>query len=100
MLHPIVSPMTAHTATGVITGVNGVGLSGLTVSSAHTNAGTYADSWVFSDTTGNYYNASGTITDAIAKATANITVVGYSSSQWGYTFYNAVPHRHRCGLWC
>ena len=40
-----------HTATGVITGVNGVGLSGLTVSSAQTNAGTYADSWVFSDTT-------------------------------------------------
>jgi MBG domain (YGX type) len=57
----------SHTATGVITGVNGVGLSGLTVSSAHTNAGTYADSWVFSDTTGNYNNASGTITDAIAK---------------------------------
>ena len=75
-----------HTATGVITGVNGVGLSGLTVSSAQTNAGTYADSWVFSDTTGNYNNSSGTITDAIAKANANISVIGYN------TFYNAAPH--------
>jgi len=75
-----------HTATGVITGVNGVGLSGLTVSSAHTNSGTYADGWVFSDTTGNYNNASGTITDTIAKANANISVIGYN------TFYNAAPH--------
>ena len=74
-----------HTATGVITGVNGVGLSGLTVSSAHTNSGTYTDGWVFSDTTGNYNNASGTITDTIAKANANISVVGYN------TFYNATP---------
>ena len=75
-----------HTATGVITGVNGVGLSGLTVSSAHTNSGTYTDAWVFSDTTGNYNNASGTITDTIAKANANISVIGYN------TFYNAAPH--------
>ena len=70
----------------MVTGVNGVGLSGLTVSSAHTNAGTYADSWVFSDTTGNYNNASGTIIDTIAKANANIAVNGYN------TFYNAVSH--------
>ena len=75
-----------HTATGVITGVNGVGLSELTVSSAHTNSGTYADGWVFSDTTGNYNNASGTITDTIAKANASIGVYGYN------TFYNAVSH--------
>ena len=75
-----------HTATGVVAGVNGAGLSGLTVSSAHTNAGTYADSWFFSDTTGNYNNASGTITDTIAKANANISVIGYN------TFYNAVSH--------
>ena len=77
---------TSHTATGVITGVNGVSLNGLVVNSTHTNAGTYSDTWTFTDTTGNYYNASGTITDSIAKATANITVVGYT------TTYDGMPH--------
>ncbi len=76
----------AHTATGIATGINGVSLNGLVGNSTHTNAGTYSDTWTFTDTTVNYYNASGTITDAIAKATANITVVGYT------TTYDGMPH--------
>jgi len=58
----------AHTATGTATGVNGETLSGLDLSgTAHTNAGTYSDTWTFADTTGNYNNASGTVTDTISK---------------------------------
>ncbi|MBS0266882.1 MAG: hypothetical protein JSS02_33455 [Planctomycetes bacterium] len=68
----------AHTATGTVTGVNGVKLTGLTVSSTkHTNAGTYTDSWTFADTTGNYNSVSGTIVDTIQQAAATISVTGY-----------------------
>ena len=64
-----------HTATGTAKGVGGVALSGLSLSGTmHTNAGTYAgDSWNFTDLTGNYNNASGTVSDSIAKATPVIT---------------------------
>ena len=55
----------AHTATGIATGVNGVSLNGLVVNSTHTNAGTYSDTWTFTDTTGNYNNASGVVVDTI-----------------------------------
>src|SRR5208337_2595393 len=51
-----------HNATGSATGVNGAPLNGLTVNSAHVNVGDYADSWSFTDSTGNYNNASGTMT--------------------------------------
>ena len=45
----------------------------------HTNAGTYnGDTWTFTDTTGNYNNASGTVNDSIAKAKATILVTPYS----------------------
>ena len=44
----------------------------------HTNAGVYSDTWTFTDATGNYNNASGTVTDTIAKANATITVIGYT----------------------
>src|SRR5205085_5815852 len=70
----------AHTATGTATGVNGESLAGLNLSSTtHTNAGTYAgDAWTFTDVTGNYNNASGTVDDQIARANANINVNGYT----------------------
>lgn len=60
-----------HTAAGTATGVNGESLSGLDLSgTTHTNAGTYAgDPWTFTDVTGNYNDASGTVDDNIAKAT-------------------------------
>jgi hypothetical protein len=76
----------AHTATGTAKGVGGVSLpaSDLTLNTTHTNAGTYTDSWTFSDP--NYVSQSGTVTDTILKANASINVVGYN------TFYNATSH--------
>ena len=64
----------AHTATGTATGAKGENLVGLSLTgTTHTSAGTYAaDTWTFSDVTGNYNNASGTISDSIAKAPASV----------------------------
>jgi hypothetical protein len=64
----------AHTATGNAKGVSGESLSGLDLSgTTHTNAGTTTDTWTFTDVTGNYNNASGTVSDSIAKATSVVT---------------------------
>ena len=51
----------AHTASGSCTGVGGVVLAGLDLSgTTHTNAGPYAaDTWSFTDVTGNYLDAAG-----------------------------------------
>ena len=70
----------AHTATGTATGVNGESLSGLDLSgTTNTNAGDYpTDAWTFTDGTGNYNDAGGTVDDSIAKADAVITVNGYT----------------------
>jgi hypothetical protein len=79
---------TAHTATGSATGVDGAALSGLDLSrTTHTAAGTYySDVWQFIDSTGNYQNVIGTLSDAIGKATASISVTGYSVT------YDGNPH--------
>jgi hypothetical protein len=59
----------AHTATGSATGVKGEALSGLNLASTiHTNAGSYSDTWTFSDTAGNYNGTSGTVADVISIA--------------------------------
>ena len=77
----------AHTATGSAKGINNVALSGLDLSgTTHTNAGTYTDTWTFTDSTGNYNDASSTVTDKIAKANATITVTPY------HVTYNGVAH--------
>src|SRR5207253_3619617 len=70
----------AHTATGTVSAVGPVNQSDLHLGgSTHTNAGTYAtDPWTFTDVTGNYNNASGTVSDSIAKANATINVTPYS----------------------
>jgi hypothetical protein len=71
----------AHTATATATGLSGVNLiADLTLSgTTHTSAGTYAsDAWSFTDPSGNYANASGTVSDLISKATATINVTPYS----------------------
>ena len=66
-------------AAGTAKGVLGESLSGLDLSGmTHTNAGTYSDPWTFTDVTGNYNNTSGTVSDSIAKATATVTVSGYT----------------------
>src|SRR5262249_5088546 len=68
-----------HTATGSALGVKGESLSGLDLSgTTHTNAGTYSDSWTFTDGTGNYNNSTGAVTDKIKKANASLVVNGYS----------------------
>ena len=80
---------TSHTATGTATGVGSVNLgSDLSLGgTTHTNAGTYAtDGWTFTDPTGNYNNASGTVSDSIAKANATINVTPYSVT------YDATSH--------
>ena len=69
----------AHTATGTATGVSGEALAGLNLSgTTHTAAGTYADSWTFTDATGNYSNAGATVSDSIARAKATVVVTPYS----------------------
>ncbi len=68
----------ARTATGTAVGILGESLSGLDLSATtHTNAGTYNDTWTFTDVTGNYQNAGGTVSNTIEKATARITVNRY-----------------------
>jgi hypothetical protein len=68
-----------HMATGTAKGVLNESLSGLNLAgTTHTNAGSYADSWTFTDVTGNYNSTSGTTNDSIAKANAVINVTSYS----------------------
>ena len=77
----------AHTATGTAKGVLNESLLGLDLSATtHTNAGSYTDTWTFTDVTGNYNNASGTVYDKIDKANATISVTAYSVT------YDANPH--------
>ena len=67
------------TATGTATGVGGVNLSSdLTINSTHTNAGSYSDTWFFTDPTGNYTSEIGTMTDNIARDTATVSVTPIS----------------------
>ncbi len=69
----------AHAATGAATGVNGESLAGLNLSgTTHTNPGTYVDTWTFTDFTGNYNNASGTVTDSIS-AVGSIIVLDHTA---------------------
>jgi hypothetical protein len=66
-----------HTATGSATGVPSGALAGLNLSgTTHTNAGTYNDTWTFTDVTGNYNNASGQITDVIGPRKALVRYIG------------------------
>jgi len=57
-----------------------VHLSGLVLSATtHTNAGDYlGDAWTFTDVTGNYNNANGTVHDSIARADATCAVTPYA----------------------
>jgi hypothetical protein len=83
----------AHTATGSVTGVKGESLSGLDLSgTTHTNAGTYTDSWTFTDVTGNYTNASKSVSDNIGKATPQVTAIG------GAFIYNAAAEPGSCSV--
>jgi hypothetical protein len=75
----------AHTATGSCTDVNGEPLSGLDLSATtHTEAGDYpSDAWTFTDVTGNYNDASGTVNDIINQATATCDIDGFTGTYDG-----------------
>src|SRR5439155_2710980 len=80
----------SHTAIATVTGVDiggaAAGTSFNLIGTTHTNAGTYNnDPWSFSGGT-NYYDATGSVNDSIAKATAVITVTKYNVT------YNGLPH--------
>src|SRR5204863_511241 len=60
--------------TGVDGAVAGLDLTGTT----HTNAGSYTDSWSFTDPTGNYSNPDGTVSGHIGAAAASCSVTGYN----------------------
>ena len=61
-----------HVATGACSGVNGASLSGLNLTSTtHKDAGDYTDNWTFTDVTGNYHHASGTVADKIRHWTTS-----------------------------
>ena len=82
---------TSHTATGSATGVNSEDLAGLDLGgTAHTNAGSYPDTWTFTDVTGNYNDANGTVNNAIAKA-ATTTVVTINGGPFTYTGLAQTP---------
>jgi len=70
----------SHTATGSATGVLDETLNGLDLTATtHTTAGDYTgDAWIFTDVTGNYNDASGTVDDSIEKIDATINVTGYT----------------------
>ena len=76
---------TAHTATGTAKGVLNENLAGLDLSATnHTDAGDYpSDPWTFTDATGNYNNANGTVHDHIDKADPVISVTPYSVTYSG-----------------
>lgn len=64
-----------HISTGNAVGVLGEALSGLDLSATtHTNAGTYnSDTWIFTDLTGNYNDATGTVNNTILPALLTIS---------------------------
>jgi hypothetical protein len=75
-----------HTATGTATGVGGANLNaGLNLSgTTHTNVGSYTgDSWTFTDATGNYASASGTVTDTINGEPVTLTFAAISTKVYG-----------------
>ena len=70
----------AQSAVGTVTGVNGaLPSSDLVLSTTHTNAGTYSDTWALSDPSGNYASVNGAITDTINQGHAVINIASYSA---------------------
>jgi len=77
---------TAHGATGSATGVSNETLAGLDLGLSFTNAPGGTANWVFTDVTGNYNDAFGSVEIEIGKADATIVVTGYTG------VYDALPH--------
>ena len=76
-----------HTATGSCTGIYGEELAGLDLSgTSHVDAGTYTDTWTFTDQTGNYADTEGTLVDIISPAEPLCSVTPYDLT------YDTQPH--------
>jgi len=77
----------AHTASATATGVGGVSLSPTDFTmggTTHTNAGTYTnDAWSFSDPSGNYNSANGTVTDTINGMSPALSFVAIPTKVYG-----------------
>ena len=73
----------AHGATGTATGVQNEVLAGLDLGEQFTDAPGGTANWTFTDVTGNYNNASGSVEIVINKANATIVVNSYSVSYDG-----------------
>ncbi len=84
----------AHTATGTANGASGpLPASDLVLSgTTHTSAGTYTDTWTFTDPTGNYASASGTVTDTIAQATLTPSITANGRTYDGGTTVTLATH--------
>ncbi|MBN3586124.1 hypothetical protein JYB64_27405, partial [Algoriphagus aestuarii] len=65
-------------ATGTAEGVLGEALAGLDLGASFINVPGGTADWTFTDETGNYNNASGSVLIEITKANATINVTGYS----------------------
>src|SRR6185369_12349426 len=76
----------AHGATGTATGVISESLSGLNLGSTFVNVPGGTANWTFTDVTGNYNNASGSVSIVLSKANATVTVSGYTG------VYDAAAH--------
>jgi hypothetical protein len=76
----------AHGATGTATGGKGESLTGLNLGASFTDAPGGTANWTFTDATGNYKNANGSVSITIDKAHAVINVAGYSVA------YDGAPH--------
>ncbi|MBI5933010.1 MAG: DNRLRE domain-containing protein [Chloroflexi bacterium] len=63
----------AHGASGSCTGLGGATLTGLDLGSSFTDAPGGTANWMFTDTTGNYNNASGSVDIVIGKKTLTVT---------------------------
>ena len=82
----------SHTATGSCTGVGGAGLAGLNLSATqHTTAGTFTDSWSFTDVTGNYKDTIKNVKSYILQASVTITGDGLNGSSY-YGTYDGQAH--------
>jgi hypothetical protein len=75
----------AHGATGSCTGVKGESLAGLILGSSFTNVPGGTANWTFTDVTGNYNDANGSVGVVISKANATCIITGYLDTYDGYS---------------
>jgi hypothetical protein len=76
----------AHGASGACTGIDAQPLSGLTLGASFTDVPGGTADWAFTDATGNYNNASGSVAITIDPVDPTCTIAGFTGA------YNGDPH--------